>query len=283
MAELNGRRLELRADCSRCVGLCCVALTFARSADFAFDKAAGEPCPNLEPDFRCGIHTRLRSSGFKGCTVFDCFGAGQQVAQVTYQGLDWRQAPDKARQMFAVFTAMRQFHELLWYLDQAIGLLPAGTLRNELEIIAAGTENLTRGTPLAILDMDLPAHQAAVDVLLTRTSQLVRAGAVTTRGSGGGKKPKKARPGADLIGSNLRGADLFGANLRSAYLIAANLRDADLSFADLIGADLRDADLRGANLADSLFLTQSQLNSARGDLSTRIPETIDRPAHWLAS
>lgn len=29
---------EVRADCSRCFGLCCVALPFARSADFAVDK-----------------------------------------------------------------------------------------------------------------------------------------------------------------------------------------------------------------------------------------------------
>ena len=39
--------VELRADCSRCVGLCCVAPAFARSADFAVDKPAGTPCTNL--------------------------------------------------------------------------------------------------------------------------------------------------------------------------------------------------------------------------------------------
>ena len=47
---------DLRADCSSCFGLCCVALTFSRSADFAIDKPAGEACPNLSADFRCGIH-----------------------------------------------------------------------------------------------------------------------------------------------------------------------------------------------------------------------------------
>lgn len=82
--------LELRADCGQCFGLCCVALPFARSADFAIDKGAGEPCPNLESDFRCGIHTRLRRTGFTGCTVYDCFGAGQRVSQVTFGGVDWR-------------------------------------------------------------------------------------------------------------------------------------------------------------------------------------------------
>ncbi|MFD9802156.1 pentapeptide repeat-containing protein [Streptomyces sp. NPDC059071] len=55
---------------------------------------------------------------------------------------------------------------------------------------------------------------------------------------------------------------------------------ADLSLADLIGADLRDADLSGADLTGALFLTQPQLNSARGDAATRLPEGFERPGHW---
>ena len=70
-------RSELQADCARCFGLCCVALPFAASADFAVDKAAGSPCRNLRTDFGCGIHAELRQRGFNGCTVYDCFGAGQ--------------------------------------------------------------------------------------------------------------------------------------------------------------------------------------------------------------
>jgi hypothetical protein len=69
----------LRADCERCFGLCCVALPFADSVDFAIHKNAGQPCPNLRSDFRCGVHTRLRPLGFRGCTVYDCYGAGQKV------------------------------------------------------------------------------------------------------------------------------------------------------------------------------------------------------------
>jgi uncharacterized protein YjbI with pentapeptide repeats len=76
----------LRADCERCFGLCCVAPAFSASADFAIDKDAGCPCPNLQADFRCAIHDRLRQRGFAGCTVYDCFGAGQKVAQVTFGG-----------------------------------------------------------------------------------------------------------------------------------------------------------------------------------------------------
>jgi len=69
----GGHRSSLRADCERCFGLCCVAPAFSASADFAIDKDAGQACPNLQSDFRCGIHAHLRPQGFPGCAVYDCF------------------------------------------------------------------------------------------------------------------------------------------------------------------------------------------------------------------
>ena len=133
-------RRNLQADCGSCFGLCCVALPFAASADFAIDKDAGQPCPNLRTDFRCGIHTDLRHEGFSGCTVFDCFGAGQKVSQVTFGGRDWRQAPGTARQMFDVFPVMRQLHELLWYLTEALTLPAARPVHADLRRALDETE-----------------------------------------------------------------------------------------------------------------------------------------------
>jgi uncharacterized protein YjbI with pentapeptide repeats len=63
-------------------------------------------------------------------------------------------------------------------------------------------------------------------------------------------------------------------------LIRADLRQADLTDADLLGADLRDADVRGARLADALFLSQAQVNTARGDAGTTLPVQLRRPGHW---
>jgi hypothetical protein len=256
----------LRADCGSCFGLCCVAPAFARSADFAIDKPAGRPCPNLLGDFRCGIHERLRPQGFPGCTVFDCLGAGQKVAQVTYRGRSWRDAPETAPEMFAVFAVMRQLHEILWYLAEAAARTPADDVRTALEEVEA----LTRADAEALLGLDVDALRLRVRPLLARTSEQLRAG---IRG-------KKDRRGADLIGAGLRKAALRGANLRGAYLIGADLREAVLREADLLGADLRNADLRGADLTDALFLTQFQLNAARGDAATRFPPALTRPTHW---
>jgi uncharacterized protein YjbI with pentapeptide repeats len=265
-------RLGLRADCQRCVGLCCVAPAFAASADFAIDKAPGQACPHLGLDFRCGIHSRLRQQGFRGCAVYDCFGAGQHVSQVSFAGADWRGEPGVAQEMFEVFTVMRRLHELLWHLTEALRLQSARPLANELRLAFDETWRLTQCTPQALLGLDVAAHWREVNGLLLRVSDLARA---TVR------RPTANHRGADLVGADLRRADLSGVNLRGACLIGADLRGANLRLADLTGADFRDADLSGADLTESLFLTQSQLDAANGDADTKVPTALNRPTHWL--
>ncbi|WP_210506033.1 pentapeptide repeat-containing protein [Naasia sp. SYSU D00057] len=268
-------RSDLTADCANCAGLCCVALAFARSADFAFDKPAGEPCTHLADDFRCRIHADLRPSGFKGCTVFDCFGAGQKVTQQTFGGRTWRQDPEVRRGMFAVFPVIRSLHELLWHLTEALALPAARLLVPELTAVRDRVKLLTAASPDDILAADLPALRREVGDLLGRASGLARAGHRPPGGRG-----RRVGPGADLLGAVLTGRDLRGADLRGALLVAADLRDADLRDADLLGADLRDADVRGADLSTAIFLTRPQLESASGDRRTRVPDHLGRPAHW---
>ncbi|MFV8182880.1 pentapeptide repeat-containing protein [Streptomyces sp. AF1B] len=274
MPDQTADRTGLRGDCEHCFGLCCVALPFTASADFAIDKEAGRPCPNLRTDHRCGIHARLRDKGFTGCTVYDCFGAGQKVSQGTFGGQDWRTGPpEQARRMFDVFPVVRQLHELLWYLTEALTLPAARPLATDLRRALEATEELTLLAPEQLAALDVAAHRQEVNVLLLKTSELARAG---VRGR------KKERRGADLMGARLRGADLRGANLRGAYLIASDLTGADLRGADMIGADLRDADLTDADLTGAFFLTQPQVNAARGGTGTRLPESVTRPVHWTA-
>jgi uncharacterized protein YjbI with pentapeptide repeats len=288
--------VELRADCARCVGLCCVAPAFARSADFAVDKPAGTPCTHLAEDFRCGIHADLRDRGFAGCTVFDCLGAGQRVT-AAFAGRDWR-TPGVAASMFAAFGVARQVHELLWYLDEARVRAPDPALDAEWA---------------RLVDADLTA--ADVDAARERVGELLRAASARLRApddrerrretrdspsrQGGLAAPKTetrrrengdspsrkgglAVPGrrADLVGVRWRNADLRRASFRGALLLGADLRGADLRLADLLGADLRGADLRGADLSTSLFLTPMQAAATRGDTATRLPARVLRPAYW---
>ncbi len=264
-------RQALRADCGRCAALCCVAPAFAASADFALSKPAGQPCPHLLGDFRCGIHAALRDRGFPGCAVFDCFGAGQQTTQVTFGGRDWRQDPETAASMFAVFGVMRQLRELQWYLAEALTLDAAAALRPELSATWDRAEALTRAGAAELTGLDITGYRQEAGVLLGRVSDLVR-------GEIPGRPPD--RRGADLIGARLAGAVLRGASLRGAYLIGADLRGADLRHTDLLGADLRAADLRGADLTGAMFCTQPQLAAARGDTATVLPAHLARPPHW---
>jgi hypothetical protein len=231
--------------------------------------------------------------------VYDCFGAGQKVSQVSFGGQDWRQDPGIAAQMFEVFPIMRQLHELLWYLAEALALHqtlnpgvdqardqalhqardqalePSGQLQVELARAFAETQRLTASTPQALGELDVAGRRDSVNGLLLQTSELVRAAAGHPV-----RDPGKDRRGADLIGADLRGADLGGANLRGAYLIGANLNGSDLRLADLTGADLRGAELRGADLTGAIFLTQSQLNAARGDATTTLSPPLIHPAQW---
>lgn len=275
-----GHRPDLTADCGSCVGLCCVALAFARSADFPVDKPAGEPCRHLDPGDRCTIHTELRPRGYRGCTVFDCFGAGQQVARVTFAGRSWRADPATRTAMFATFPVMRRLHELLWYLEQSVDLIRRAPGSPDAAAWTRRVEHvrsLTGRSAADLLTLDVDAEYDAARPLLVRASDIARTGvpptAVRHRG-------RPVGPGDDLAGARLRRADLTGACLRGALLIGADLRGARLDRCDVLGVDWRDADLSGADLRTAIYLTRPQLDGARGDAATRLPDGFRRPAHW---
>ncbi|NRD27735.1 pentapeptide repeat-containing protein [Frigoribacterium sp. VKM Ac-2836] len=282
-----GRRADLGADCANCFGLCCVALAFTKSADFPFDKPAGDPCTNLDEHDGCRIHPQLRDRGFKGCTVFDCFGAGQKVSRQTFAGRSWRDDASTREAMFSTFPLVRRLHELLWYLDEAIALV-----ERESERLEATTPDpapwltafehvrlLADGTPDELAALDVDAEYDAARPLLVQASEVARAAVPAPPRRSKGKGPA-LEPGSDLMGAGLAGADLRGRTLRGSIAIAADLRGADMDRCDLLGVDLRDADLSGADLSGAIYLTQMQVNSARGDAVTRLPEGFARPSHW---
>jgi uncharacterized protein YjbI with pentapeptide repeats len=267
---------SFRGKCDECFGLCCVAPSFSTSADFAIDKEAGEPCPNLQSDFRCTIHDSLRPRGFAGCSAYDCLGAGQKVSQVAFGGRSWWDAPHTAEQMFETFRIVRQLQEMLFSLSGAAALPQGRSLQPRLAALYDEIDGVTRATADEIVATDVVAYRRQVNALLLRLAgELTRAGAgreITRRGID--------LSGADLTGAYLRGADFTNANLRRTRLARADLRGADLTNTDLAGADLTHADLSGANLATCTHLTQSHLDTAIGDSATTIASRLTRPSHW---
>ena len=207
---MSQHRSNLRPDCAHCAGLCCVALPFSASADFAIDKAAGQPCPHLQTDFRCGIHGQLRERGFAGCAAYDCFGAGQRLTQSLFAGQDWRANPQIAQRMVDLLPIMRALHELLWYLADALTFDAARPLYRDLRRARAAVAQLAGQGPDTLASVDVRGCRRDVDVLLVRASELVRTAA---RGRQRG------------VGRDLAGRDLAGAALPGAVLAGADLRE----------------------------------------------------------
>ncbi|MBA9084951.1 hypothetical protein FHR92_001413 [Fontibacillus solani] len=265
---------RLQSDCEACFGICCVALPYAKSADFAMDKEGGNPCRNLCTDHRCSIHEQLIEKGFHGCVSYECFGAGQHVSQEIYKGKDWREHPELSQEMFSVFPIVQQLHEMLYYLDQALELDETAAIRKQLQTVFDDIAALTKLELKDILNLNVPVHRERVNMLLIEASERFRQDDV--------QRNKNMMMRKDLLGANLKGADLRGMNLRGALLIAANLRGADLRRADFIGADFRNADVSGADLRECIFLTQAQVNSAKGNRDTKLPRYLKVPDHWLS-
>jgi hypothetical protein len=254
-------RSELRADCASCAGLCCVVPAFTVSSDFALDKPSGVPCPHLSgTDFGCTIHSELPERGFPGCTVYDCFGAGQRVVQQLFGGREWRTSPELREEQFAAFEVVERLHELLWYLEDAASRRLPRELREEVE----GLRSAVESAALEPVEGDVVPLQLRADALLGEVSGAVRRGGRDLRGH-------------DLAGRDLRSEELAGANLRGALLLGADLRGLDLGEADLLGADLRGADLRGTDLRSALFVTRFQLRAGRTDTSTLVPSWAAGP------
>jgi len=88
--------------------------------------------------------------------------------------------------------------------------------------------------------------------------------------------------------ANFAGADLRDVNGYGALLTSSNFAGADMTNATFVGAYLEGANLRGARLSGVNFsgaemdraigLSQSQLNAACGDETTKLPAGLHLPA-----
>lgn len=101
---------DLKADCSACAALCCMALPFDKGEAFAFDKPALHPCPHLR-GHGCQIHQRLEPEGFRGCVLYDCQGAGQRVVQEVFKGHDWQADASLRAPMAEALGLLRRVHQ----------------------------------------------------------------------------------------------------------------------------------------------------------------------------
>jgi hypothetical protein len=103
----------LVADCAACAGLCCVAPGFDAGDDFAFDKRALAPCRHLGHDNLCRIHETLEEDGFKGCSRFDCKGAGPYVMTHIFPRARWRKDRELLENIAEAYRRMRAICDMI--------------------------------------------------------------------------------------------------------------------------------------------------------------------------
>lgn len=272
--DIDLRKFEpYMIDCGRCCGLCCVALYFSRMDGFPEDKEAGEPCKNLHNDYKCRVHSSLSGLGLHGCMAYDCFGAGQKVTgQIPFKP-DWNTIEDQeAEKIFQSFLTVMHLHQTLWYLAEASVLRIGESLKEQIRLLKNEGKDLTEQPLQILLSTEAEPFREKANSLLKRLSTEIASRFGTEF------KPDVFK---DYMGSDLRGKKLQGKDFSMALMIASNLERADLQGANFLGADMRDANIRNTDLSQSLFLTQIQINAAKGNEGTILPPYLKRPSAWV--
>lgn len=259
---------KLKIECSKCSGLCCTALYCTKTDGFPEDKAAGVPCVNLMPDFRCAIHSQLKKKQMRGCLAYDCFGAGQAVTQMYPHGKNWKENPKQAEEIFNVYLYVLQLHQMLWYLTDAFSATLEIQVKKDIEALILENEQMTSQPPAAILAQDLDTYRTKVNTLL---KQVIKHMSANSASGGASKK---------FFGKNFKKTDLEKTDFSMSLMIAANLKGCHLRGSNFLGADLRDAVIEDTDLSECLFLTQMQINSAKGNANTKLPAGLCHPVSW---
>ncbi|WP_428261657.1 hypothetical protein [Haliangium sp.] len=154
------RRPDLTPNCDSCAALCCVAMPFDASEDFAFAKAAGARCRYLTGDCRCSIHDDLIGRGFAGCVSYECYGAGPRATV--------RFTKENERTRNEAFVVLVAVHEQLWLLTEAQKLCPriCDQLHIELAAHIATLDAVAAEAAPALIELDLRPLRALTDALL---------------------------------------------------------------------------------------------------------------------
>lgn len=258
-----------KINCEKCSGLCCVALYFAKSDGFPKNKEAGIACKNLQAEYKCKLHSNLFQQGLNGCMAYDCFGAGQYVTRHLKSLPDWRTiSKNEADEIFNSYLVVLRVHQTLWYLSQCLILrLPQIEKEHAQALINEGTELIEKLLEiLAVLDTQ-SFYEKSNEYLkhICEIYQIPNANKIQAK---------------NYMGKNMKQKNLAENDFSMSLLIAANLEQANLYGANFLGTDMRDTNIKNADLSQCLFLTQIQINAAKGNNNTILPSYLNRPESW---
>lgn len=255
---------NFKIDCSKCCGLCCSALFFSKVDGFPENKKAGIPCSNLQENFFCKIHNKLEETNLKGCIGYDCFGAGQYVTQNLYNGETWLTLKNKKDEIFNVFIIIYQLFQIRYYLEEGKNIIKSNNLINNIKDLILENNAFITLSPTDILKINLKDYRAKVNICLKEVHNNLNI-----------KKLNKV-----LYGKNFKLKNMNNLDLSMELLIGSNFDGCTFNETTFLGSDTRDANFSNANLSKAFFITQGQINSAKGNKNTRLPKDLDYPVTW---
>lgn len=239
-------------NCENCCGLCCVTPYIRKTNGFPKDKEAGNVCGNLQTDYKCKVHPQLSQQGLKGCMAYDCFGAGQYVTRHIKTLPNWHNISIKeADDIFKSFLVVTGVHQTLWYLSQCLIVQLSQTDKEQARSLLAEGHALI---------------EKSLEMLAVLNTQPFC------------KKSNEYLKHISMIYQNsdkMQAKDYMGRNMKQA-----NLEQANLYGANFLGADISDTNICNTDLSECLFLTQIQINSAKGNRNTVLPPYLYKPKLW---
>lgn len=268
--EDKGRLEQLKVDCSKCSGLCCTALFFSKIDGFPENKIAGKPCTKLQNNYGCKIHNELEKRNMKGCIGYDCFGAGQHVTQWIYKGETWQTLQEQSKEIFDVFVMIFQLYQIRYFLEESRVVILAKELWPDIENLINENEVLCNSTPQNILNIDIESYRNKVNITLKKVCESIKKGFKNSDNKGV----------TEFLGRNFKKRDMSGLDLSMKLLIAANFDGCTFNGTVFLGSDTRDTNFSNADLREAVFLTQGQINSAKGNRNTKLPKHLDYPVTW---
>lgn len=256
--------------CHECCGLCCIALCFFKMDGFPEDKCAGVACSHLQSDTMCDVHAALAVKGYRGCIGYDCFGAGQYVTQHLYHGTLSFEKPRQREELYAVFLLVYQLFQIRYFLEETLCISIVQQYHSQAIHLLCEAEEICAGSRKRLLQFDIDDYHTRVSTILKKASRQL----TDYLNSLPITKP--------LLNKTWHHHDFRGCDLSMSLLIQTTFDTCLFAGTNVLGADTRDCQFLNCDLRDAVFLTQSQLNHAKGDHRTRLPAHLQYPPTWKA-
>ena len=242
-----------------------VALALINNDDFETDLKSKEESEYIKIN---SFIDNWINENMRGCLAYDCFGAGQKVTQYCYPDVTWKTHPEKANEIFKVFLIIFQLHQMEWYLLESLSLIKDKQLQAKIETLISENEQITYQYSDEILQFDIEKYRSKANQVLKKVSSIITTDSAYKAHS------------KECFGRNFKKANLNAKDFSMALMIAANLEGCSLQGTNFLGTDMRDANIKNTDLSSCVFLTQMQINSAKGNSNTKLPKNLSQPISW---